>query len=267
MLRRLKYLASFLVQNRFLIFELIKRDLCVSYAGSLLGIFWTFIHPLVLISIYWLIFSVGLKVTPLNDIPFVIWLVAGISIWFTFADIINGCTSTILNNSFLIKKIVFPHHILPMIKIISACFYHVFFLIILCSLILIYGLPFKFLMIQSLYYYLCMAILALGIGLITSSVNVFIRDTSQVVSILTQLFFWGTPIFWDISIMPQNIQNALKMNPVYYIVQGYRDSFLYFVPFWKYPYLTIQFWVLSLIILAFGIIVFQRLKRHFAEAV
>jgi lipopolysaccharide transport system permease protein/teichoic acid transport system permease protein len=112
-----------------------------------------------------------------------------------------------------------------------------------------------------------MATLALGIGLITSSVNVFIRDTSQVVSIMTQLFFWGTPIFWDISIMPQKIQYVLKMNPVYYIVQGYRDSFLYFVPFWNNPYLTIQFWVLSFFTLAFGIFVFQRLKRHFAEAV
>jgi lipopolysaccharide transport system permease protein/teichoic acid transport system permease protein len=75
-----------------------------------------------------------------------------------------------------------------------------------------------------------MCILALGLSWITSSVNIFARDTNQIVNVVMQIGFWATPIFWDLSIMPEKVQAILKLNPMFYIVQGYRESFLYFVP-------------------------------------
>lgn len=265
--RKLTAFFGFLIQRRYLIYELVKRDLTVNYAGSWLGILWNFLHPAALVFIYWFIFSFGLKVKPRSDLPFLVWLVAGISIWFTFRDIVIGSTKLITGNANLVKKIVFPYHVLPVIKLFSALFYHAFFLCILLFLIWLHDLPFRLLMFQFVYFYACMSFLALGIGLITSSMNVFLRDTSQFVSIIVQFCFWGTPIFWDIGIMPPQVQKLLVLNPIYYFVQGYRDSFLNFVPAWHHPVLTLFFWMVSLTVFCIGILVFRRLKNHFAEVI
>jgi lipopolysaccharide transport system permease protein/teichoic acid transport system permease protein len=77
--------------------------------------------------------------------------------------------------------------------------------------------------------------------------------------------FWATPIFWDINMMPPNIQIILKLNPMFYVVQGYRDSFIYFCPFWSYPYLTLYFWTVTIILFVVGALIFQKLKPQFAD--
>jgi len=78
--------------------------------------------------------------------------------------------------------------------------------------------------------------------------------------------FWATPIFWDINMMPPNIQMILKLNPMFYIVQGYRESFIYFSPFWKHPYQTLYFWLVATILFVSGALIFKRLKAQFADA-
>lgn len=110
-----------------------------------------------------------------------------------------------------------------------------------------------------------MSILSLGLGFAVAAFNVFIRDISQVVFIVLQIGFWTTPIFWDINIMPPQIQMILKLNPMFYIVQGYRESFVYASPFWKHPYQTLYFWVVTLIIFSVGALIFKKLKPQFAD--
>jgi len=105
-----------------------------------------------------------------------------------------------------------------------------------------------------------MAVLALGIGWITSSINVFARDTAQIVNVVLQFGFWATPIFWDLEILPEEAQSILQLNPMFYIVQGYRDSFLYGVPFWQHYELTLYYWGLTGIVFVVGAIIFMRLS-------
>jgi lipopolysaccharide transport system permease protein/teichoic acid transport system permease protein len=110
-----------------------------------------------------------------------------------------------------------------------------------------------------------MAILSLGLGWIVSSLNVFIRDVGQIVGVLLQIGFWATPIFWDIDIMPLKIQTIFKLNPVFYLVQGYRESFIYFSPFWRHPYQTLYFWIVAAFIFTGGAWLFKKLKPQFAD--
>ena len=110
-----------------------------------------------------------------------------------------------------------------------------------------------------------MSILALGLGFAVAAFNVFIRDINQVVGITLQFGFWATPIFWDIQIMPREVQKILKLNPMFYIVQGYRDSFIYSSPFWDHPYQTLYFWVVTLMIFSIGALIFKKLKPQFAD--
>ncbi len=94
-------------QQRFLIMEMAKRDISIRYVGSFLGLFWTFINPLVMIFILWFVFSVGFKMAPAGNVPFVVFLTAGMAIWNTFSEVINLSTGVIVNNSHLVKKVVF----------------------------------------------------------------------------------------------------------------------------------------------------------------
>jgi lipopolysaccharide transport system permease protein/teichoic acid transport system permease protein len=110
-----------------------------------------------------------------------------------------------------------------------------------------------------------MSVLALGISWIVSSLNVFLRDVGQIVAVVLQVGFWATPIFWDIQIMPKGFQTAIKLNPMFYIVQGYRESFIYFTPFWKHPFYTLYFWFAVLTVLFIGAIIFRKLKPHFSD--
>jgi len=256
---------SIVYRRRSLIYEMAKRDIATQYMGSMLGLFWAFINPLTMIFILWLVFSVGFKAAPHNNVPFVVWLTAAISIWNTFSETINGSTAALVNNVHLVKKVLFPLSILPVIKLVGSFITHFIFLAVLIILIICYGMPFNILWFQAFYYFLAMSVLALGISWITSSVNVFARDTSQIVNVALLFGFYCTPIFWDLQIMPENLRIFFKLNPMFYIVQGYRDSFIYFVPFWHHWQLTLYFWCATFVIFLVGAVVFLRLRPHFAD--
>ncbi|MEJ2697360.1 MAG: ABC transporter permease [Candidatus Sulfobium sp.] len=258
------FLAT-LVRRRFLIFEMARRDIATQHVGSMLGFFWTFINPLITIFIFWLVFSVGFRMKPKHNVPFVVWFTAGLAIWSTFSEIINRSTGIIIANAPLVKKVVFPLSILPVVKLVSSFVTHMVFLLLLVCLTLAYKMPFSIYWIQAVYYFAAMSVMALGLGWVTSSINVFARDTGQVVQLMLLFGFYLTPIFWDISIMPKKAQFFLKLNPMFYIVQGYRDSFIDFVPFWHHWQMTVYFWGVALFIFAIGGIIFLRLRPHFAD--
>jgi lipopolysaccharide transport system permease protein/teichoic acid transport system permease protein len=245
---------------------LAKREVVTQYVGSFLGFIWTFINPMARIFIFWFVFSVGFRVQPKNDVPFVVWLTAGMSIWFVFADIVNGSAGLVVSNAHLVKKTLFYSQILPLIKVVSCLITHSVFLIVLIGLIISHKMPFSIYYLQSLYYLFCMSMLALGISYTVSALNVFIRDVGQIVAVLLQMGFWATPIFWDIQMMPPKIQAIFNYNPMFYIVQGYRDSFIYFLPFWQRPGQVLYFWSLTIGIFITGTLIFKKLKPQFPEA-
>ena len=126
-MKKILALPAELYQNRKLVLSLAKNDFKTKYAGSYLGIVWAFIQPIVTILVYWFVFSVGLKAGTVSDYPFVLYLVSGIVPWFFFQDALNGGTNALIEYNYLVKKVVFKISILPIVKIISALFVHVFF--------------------------------------------------------------------------------------------------------------------------------------------
>ncbi|MFC1798838.1 ABC transporter permease [Thermodesulfobacteriota bacterium] len=242
-----------------------KREVENQYVGSFLGFIWTFINPLVLIFVFWVVFSVGFRVQPRNDVPFVVWLTAGMAVWFVFADIVNGSSGLIVSNAHLIKKTLFQSQILSVIKVVSCLITHSIFLLVLFGLIVLQRMPFSLYYFQFIYYLFCMVVLALGISWTVSALNVFIRDVGQVVAVILQIGFWATPIFWDIQMMPAKVQVVFKCNPMYYIVQGYRESFIYFFPFWRHPIQTLGFWCIAITLFIAGGLIFKKLKPQFPD--
>ena len=125
-MKKILALPAELYQNRKLVLSLAKNDFKTKYAG--------FIQPIVTILVYWFVFSVGLKAGTVSDYPFVLYLVSGIVPWFFFQDALNGGTNALIEYNYLVKKVVFKISILPIVKIISALFVHVFLYWDLCML-------------------------------------------------------------------------------------------------------------------------------------
>jgi ABC-type polysaccharide/polyol phosphate export permease len=248
-----------------LIYNLSKKDFQAKYLGSYLGILWAFIHPTITILIFWFVFQVGFKSKPIEDVPFILWLMAGIVPWFFIADGISSATNSIIENSFLVKKVVFQVFILPLVKLVSALKIHFFFLIVTIAMFWMYGYSFSIYYFQILYYLLATIILVLGFTWLTSSIVVFLKDINQLVAMIIQFGFWITPIFWSIQTIPAKYQFIIKLNPIFYIVNGYRETFITHEWFWVHYNETIYFWVIALVMLSVGILVFKRLRPHFAD--
>ena len=260
-------LVSTLLDNRKLIWNLSKNDFKTKYAGSALGIVWAFIQPLVTIMVYWMVFQFGLRSSsPVADTPFIVWLTAGMIPWMFFNEALMNATVCFIEYSYLVKKVVFKISILPLVKIISSFFVHVVFLSFVTILCVVYGTIDGMEVLQILYYMICLVTLIVGLSFITSAFNVFLKDFGQVISIILQIGMWATPILWPSSIVPHRFQFVLKINPMYYIVEGYRDAFTCNgIWFWDKGFQTFFFWIVSVVFFVIGASVFKRMKNHFAD--
>ena len=252
-------------RNKRLLIDLAKNDFKSRYMGNYLGVLWAFVQPTVMILVYWFIFQIGFKSVPVDNFPFILWLVTGLVPWFFFAESLQTATQSILSNSFLVKKVVFRVSLLPIIQIISALTIHIFFILFLFGMFLYYGYSPTIYWVQIPYYLFCTVILVLGISWMTSSIVVFFRDLGQIVSMFIQLFFWLTPIIWSFKIIPLEYQYIIEYNPIYYIVEGYRDSLIYNIWFWEKSILSIQYWIITMIFFFGGAVVFRKLRPHFAD--
>lgn len=254
-----------IIHNRQLIVELAKNDFKKKYLSSYLGILWAFVQPTITILIFWFVFEMGFKSKPAENFPFILWLLPGIISWFLFSEALLNSTGSILSNRYLVNNVVFRVSVLPLIKIISAVVIHLFFIIFVIGMFLAYGYSPTLYYLQLLYYTVACIVLLIGLSWITSSLVVFVRDIEQVVSMILQFGFWGTPIFWSLRIMPEKYQFLFKLNPVFYIIEGYRNTFIYHRWFWEDPVLTVYFWGVTLAVFAVGALVFKRLRPHFAD--
>ncbi len=252
-------------QNRQLILNLAKNDFKTKFAGSYLGIVWAFVQPIVTVLVYWFVFQVGLRAGDMGDVPFVLYLIAGIIPWFYFQDALSSGTGALIEYSYLVKKVVFKISILPMVKLISALFVHGFFVLFAVVLFSCYGYYPDLYELQIFYYTLSMFVFALGICYATSAIVIFFRDLSQIITIVLQVGVWMVPIMWNLNILPDKYHWVFKLNPMYYIVSGYRDAFYQKVWFWQHFDMTVYFWAVTIALFGLGTAVFKRLKIHFAD--
>ena len=251
-----------------LVITLAKNDFKSRFAGSYLGKIWAFIQPIVTITVYWFVFQIGLRSGDMVDYPFVVWLVAGLVPWFYFSEALSGGTNSMLEYSYLVKKVVFKIELLPLVKVLSALLINGFFVLVAIGLCWVYGYHPTGYTLQLIYYHLSMVILVAGLSYMTSAIVVFFRDLSQIIAIVLQVGIWATPILWPAEVTFANhptVHAIFKLNPMYYVVQGYRDSLLAGVGIWERPMWTLYFWIFTALSFWVGTRIFKRLKVHFAD--
>lgn len=265
MVKPFLYFLRDLYCSRALIWQLTARDFKSRYLGSYLGLFWAFVQPTVTILIFWFVFQVGFKAAPVDNFPFILWLITGIIPWFFISDCISTGTNSIVENSYLVKKVVFRVSMLPIVKMQSALIIHAFFVLVIFIFFIAYKIYPTIHAVQVIYYSFAMIIMLLGLSWLTSALVIFLKDVGQLVSMFLQFGFWLTPIFWSIGIIPPKYQFYLKLNPIFYVIQGYRDCFINRVWFWEHAQYSLYYWSVAGVIFVAGAVVFTRLRPHFAD--
>lgn len=257
---------SLVWKKRRLVWELARADFKKKFVGNTFGILWMFVQPVVTVIIYYIVFGVlrGDIVPSTDSYPYLLWMLAGIVPWFFFQEALNGGTNSLNEYHYLVKKVVFPVNILPAIKLVSAWFVHLIFVLILLLVYLFMGRTPSVYWLQIPYYSLGVWILCLGLAYITSSIMAFFKDMGQIVNIILQFGIWVTPIMWQYSMAGKWVP-VLKLNPMFYVAEGMRGALLYEQWFWEQPLYSLYFWVFTVGVLFLGAGIFHKLRPHFAD--
>lgn len=256
-----------ILEKKDLILNLSKRDFKQKYSGTYLGIFWIYFQPFMYIAVLYIVFTYGLRVAPRGDVPFASYLVVGIIPWMYFSQGLNDSSNIIKQYSYLVKKINFRLSILPVVKILSSIVPHLVLMTIAIVVTIVNGKSLSLYSLQLIYFFFAMASLLFGISLLTSSLNIFLPDTAKFINVVTQFGFWLTPILWDIHKVPLEYHWILQLNPMEYIVTGYRNSLLYDKFIIQDIWQTFYFWSITFVFITIGSLVFRKLRPHFAEVV
>ncbi|MBF0519276.1 MAG: ABC transporter permease [Nitrospirae bacterium] len=242
------------------------RDFKSRYTGSFIGFFWAVIQPIVTVVTYTFVFSFVLKVRlgpAAGSQNFVLWLLCGLSPWLFFSENLIRSVGILSENKNLITKSLFPSELLPFSILLSNLVNHLIMGVIIVIAVLIYQKNITSLFFYFPVYLFFLSLASLGISWLISSINVYVKDIGQIIIVLINLWFFYTPIVYEPSMVPANMQFFLKLNPMYFVVDGYRLAFLGLEhPQWK-GMLVVG--VTSVFITILGALVFKRLKLDFAE--
>jgi len=225
--------AKNLVERRGLIFQLVRRDFEQRFVGSAAGWLWGLIHPLVLLMSWTFVFSICLKQTlPPGEVTnsYSLYLFAGMLPWLLFTDTVTRSSSSMLDHANLITKTVFPAEVVPISVFLSSLISHGMALALVISAIAVTENHITPLLLLLPLYMVLLGLFSVGIGWIAASLQVYLRDTVQMVSVILTFWFWLTPIFITEDQVPERLKFLIAGNPLAYIVRAYRQALLSFQP-------------------------------------
>lgn len=246
---------------REMINNLVKRDLKSRYKGSALGFLWMFLNPLLQLFVYNIAFSIIMK----TDIEkFYLFLFVALVPWIFFSTCLSSGTTVIYAQQDMVKKIYFPREVLPIAFTTSQLInmllsFIVIFIVVFCSGVKIEAMAFLYLPVIILIEY----ILALGITLLVSALNVYFRDLEHIMSIISMAWMYLTPVLYSVDMVPEKLRSLFYLNPMTTITIAYRDI-LYYGRTPKMDTL-INAAILGIVILFIGEFIFSKLQRYFAE--
>jgi lipopolysaccharide transport system permease protein len=260
-------LLKTLWRYRSLVVGTVKRDMQAQFKGSLLGTFWLVLNPLALITIYTLIFSHVMKarLPGVDDsLSYSIYLVAGITTWLYFAEVITRCTGLLVDNGNLLKKSVFPRIVLPLTVVIGSSINFIILLTIFLIVLAFLGRLPGYSLFAFIPLIFIQLTLSAGLGILLGTLNVFFRDIAQLVNIVLQFWFWLTPIVYPISILPEFARDLIfSLNPLAPLIDAYQGILL--SNQWPDFYSLYPQFLIGVTFFIVGYAVFKRLAPDMAD--
>ncbi len=255
-----------LIKNKKLVFQLGKNDFRNRFASTSLGAVWGFVSPFIFMMTYVIVFQYILKAGSAGSDPYVVWFLPGMSMWLFLNDSILTASSSIRNYSYLVKKVVFPVDIIPVISLTASSIISIFLFIISIVVCTVYGYFAN--VLELIYMIFAACCLVIAITRLTSAISTLVPDFSQLLSVAMQLFMWLTPIMWNLSMLENHvlISKAIRCMPFTYLVTGFREVFINGnLIYQNNGIYTIIFWVITILIFLWGNSIFKKNKKDFAD--
>lgn len=249
------------------IFKLAKADLIKTYRGAALGWTWAIIKPTVTIFVYWFAFTIGLRAgKDVNGYPYFLWLVASVIPWFYMSEMITGGTECIRKYSYLVTKMKFPVSTIPTFVNISKFMIHALLIYITIILFRFFGFTPDIYLLQLPFYMILTFIFFNVWSLFSAPLAVISKDYSNLVKAFITAVFWLSGILWN----PDTIKNAtlrgiLRLNPITFLVSGFRNCFINKVWFWEQPKRLLYFGIITLVLLFFAVKIYKRLRKDIPD--
>lgn len=259
-----------LYQYRELIKNLVVRDLKVRYKNSVLGVLWSLLNPLLMTLVFTVVFTLMIP----SDIPnYPVFFMCGFLPWSYLNAALMGGANSIVVNAHLIKKVYFPREILPLSGVLASLVNFLLALVVLFAMLLVFNIKLTPAILMLPLIILAQTMFILGLVFFLSTVNVFYRDTQHILEVVMQAWFFLTPVFYPITLLPEssqilgmtvNIQLwARRLNPMASLVASYRDVLYHGVP--TGPDFFLRTFATCLIVFVIGYLVFCRYSRRFGE--
>ncbi len=251
-----------LKNNSHLIVFLAKETLAKVYEGMVLGIAWSILKPLIYIFIFWLFFLVGIRrSTPIGEHEYLLFLFAGVMPWFYLTDIITNTTRIVFTNASIIRNFNVPLILFPISEVLGKFVVHVFTMLFVVLFFMLRGgrdyFPDVY-YINFVYYFITLFFFSTGCAYFISAISFIVKDTRLFISATMQGLFWLTPVVW----VAQNNANKIEQifNPLYFFLEGYRETMLYETFFFEHNLYNLYIWVIIIFLNYFGIRMWYRLE-------
>lgn len=243
---------------RFLIRQLVARDFKTKYKRSVLGVFWSFLNPLLTMIVQYFVFSTIFKA----DVPnYPAYLLIGIVSFNFFSEACGMALSSILGNAGLITKVYMPKYIYPLTRVMSSVVNLGIALIPLLLVAFGTGVHFQKSAVLAVFFLFCLVVFSLGLGLLLSAAMVFFRDTQFLWNVLSMMWMYATPIFYPESILPEKFNFILQINPLYHFLKNIRICILNGVS--PEPAVYVGCLLMALVMLMIGAFIFQKTQDRF----
>ena len=250
--------AHAMKKYRFLIRQLVSRDFKTKYKRSILGVFWSFLNPLLMMIVQYFVFSTIFK----SDIPnYPSYLLIGIVSFNFFSEACGMALTSILGNANLITKVYVPKYVYPLTRVMSSVINLGISLIPLVLVCVFTGVRFQKSAVLAFYFWLCLILFSYGLSLLLSAAMVFFRDMQFLWNVLSMIWMYATPIFYPESILPENFRFVLAINPLYYFIQNARLCILDGIS--PEPTAYLQCMLIALGMLLVGSLVFRKSQDRF----
>lgn len=268
-----KYLNPFgalgrIWKGRYLLRQLVKRNIEVRYKGTMVGLVWMIVTPLVMLAVYTFVFGVVFKArwgTELGEskAAFALIMFCGMSVFNVFAESVNGSVGIVTGNPNYVKKVVFPLELLPVSAVLSACFFGLVWIGILLLGIVIFLHKFFLAAVCLPLIFIPLILFSCGIAWFVASLGVFLRDLAHATGIILQVLYFMTPIFYSMEMVPEAFRPFLLFNPLTPILQSARKVLMYGQwPDWSELGIVT---LLSVAVFQLGFFWFMKTKRGFAD--
>ncbi|SDK14179.1 ABC transporter permease [Sediminibacillus albus] len=261
------------VKHFYLIRRLSLYEIKSTNQGNYLGVLWEIINPLIQIAIYWFVFGYGIReranVKLNNDLelPFVLWMVAGFVVWFFFFQSTIQASKSIYKRLRMLSKMNFPMSVIPSFVIFSQLYIHLIMIFIVMIFFILSGFSISMYYLQFIYFAFATFAFTYALALITSTLSTIVRDVHMLLAAVLRMVLYLSGILWPISSIDHaTVQFIMKLNPLYYVIEGYRAGYVgtewYFISEWEY---TLYFWALTVVLFLIGSTLHVKFRRHFID--